>query len=389
MLERDAVPASDIKINELLRKDIQPDAENILLTGGIGFLGIFLLNSLLKQTKAKIYCLIRPKKVLNIEERLHQNLVKYKFDKYIRSNRIVPVEGDLEQPRLGLSDAMYDVLADRIDNIYHNGAVVNYVYSYNLLKNTNVTATEEILRLAVTRRLKRVHYISTLFVFSTTDYQGESVIYENYKPINGVDVNMGYGQSKWVAEKMVHCASERGIPVTIHRVGRICGDTRHGICQTKDLLWTIVKTCIQLQSRPELDQMINISPVDYVSSAIVEISSQRKSEGKTYHILNPKPIPMEDLYKMIERLGYSVKKLTFEEWKKKALSYGEQYGDSSLAVLVHTLNRLRLEGRNRTFDMTNTMERLKGSSVCCPKISKGLLKKYFKYLTKIGFLSKK
>ena len=32
----------------------------------------------------------------------------------------------------------------------------------------------------------------------------------------------GYSQSKWVAEQLVHRAGQRGVPVTIYRLGKYC-----------------------------------------------------------------------------------------------------------------------------------------------------------------------
>jgi len=51
-------------------------------------------------------------------------------------------------------------MASQIDSIYHNGALLNYIYPYPD-KPINVLGTQEILRLACQTKLKPVHHISS------------------------------------------------------------------------------------------------------------------------------------------------------------------------------------------------------------------------------------
>jgi thioester reductase-like protein len=46
---------------------------------------------------------------------------------------------------------------------------------------------------------------------------------------------------------------------------------------------------VQLGSAPDIDIRDNIVPVDYVSKAIVHLSQQEESLGKTFHLVHPKP----------------------------------------------------------------------------------------------------
>ncbi|KAI9922542.1 hypothetical protein PsorP6_001117 [Peronosclerospora sorghi] len=89
------------------------------------------------------------------------------------SDRIVPIPGNLAQLLLGLPPDTFKVLATEIDAIEHNGADVILVKPYAALKSVNVLGTQESLRLAVTnglekKRVKPVHYISTVSIFPST-----------------------------------------------------------------------------------------------------------------------------------------------------------------------------------------------------------------------------
>jgi acyl carrier protein len=121
---------------------------HILLTGATGFLGTHLLNDLLNQTQANIYCLVRASNLEQGIEKIKKSRERYLLYNQPISNRIIPVLGDLSQPFLGLTSDEFRALASKIDVIYHNGASTNLVYPYSALKAVNVLSTQEVLRLA-------------------------------------------------------------------------------------------------------------------------------------------------------------------------------------------------------------------------------------------------
>src|SRR4029077_11763018 len=63
-------------------------------------------------------------------------------------------------------------------------------------------------------------------------------------------LNIGYAQSKWVAEKLVRLAGERGLPVTIYRPNT-GGHSATGVFNPNDHLPLLIKGCIQLGAIPE------------------------------------------------------------------------------------------------------------------------------------------
>ena len=48
----------------------------------------------------------------------------------LTAGRVIPLEGDLSKPRLGLEDQDYDMLCKEVHVIIHNGAVVNAALPY-------------------------------------------------------------------------------------------------------------------------------------------------------------------------------------------------------------------------------------------------------------------
>ena len=117
-------------------------------------------------TSARVVCLVRAGGEAEALKRIQRNLAQYLIDAGDRASRIVPLAGDLAQPRLGLTEEQFARLAQDVDVIYHNGAQVHFLHPYSTLKPANVLGTQEVLRLAATTQLKPVHFVSTLSVLS-------------------------------------------------------------------------------------------------------------------------------------------------------------------------------------------------------------------------------
>ncbi len=129
---------------------------------------------------------------------------------------------------------------------------------------------QEILRLANHTKVKPVHFISTIGVFSSPQSPIE-VVREQEDLENSGPLYVGYAQSKWVAETLVRIAGERGIPVCIYRPG-LGGHSQTGVFNAHDHVCIMAKGCIQLGCAPDLDLILQIAPADYVSQAIVHLS---------------------------------------------------------------------------------------------------------------------
>jgi thioester reductase-like protein len=364
------------------------------LTGGTGFLGAFLLKELLEQTEADIYCLVRAADAELGRRKIQNNLESYELwnSKYV--SRIIPVIGDLSQPRLRLSAEQFEKLARQIDVIYHNGAVLNFVYPYSALKSANVLGTQELLRLACQFKVKPLHYVSTDAVFDSSAYYGKEVT--ESEPILHTDgIDLGYTQTKWVAEKLVTIARERGLPVSIYRPPLIAGDSRTGIWNTDDFTCRFLKGCIQMGSIPNMNCGITLVPVDYVSRAIVYLSKQKESQGLAFHLNNPNYSSWNEVAHWIDELGFLVRQISYEEWEAELIKTTGSQDNALSGLLPFFLRRWSEEqltfaglGQRRVkLNCQNTVARLTGSSIVCPRVDFKLLNTYFSYFVRSDFLN--
>lgn len=363
----------------------------ILLTGATGFLGAFLLYELLQKTTADIYCLIRAKTNEIATEKLQNHLKSYLLWDESFNQRIIPLRGDLSQPLLGLSAEQFAAIASQIDIIYHNGAFVNFTYPYSQLKAANVLGTQEILRLAAQTKVKPVHFISTIGVVGAADSTVE-IIRENTPINNSKNINSGYTQSKWVAEKLIQIAGDRGIPISIYRPGRISGDSKTGVCNPDDHTFRMIRGCIQLGSVPQENTMVNLTPVDYASQAIIYLSQQPTSLGKVFHLINPQPLHWEEVVNSIVSFGYPLQSIDYTQWHSKLLREIERSPNNPLSPLVATLTNQASQNTNtedsptQQIDFQNTLTGLAETTITCPPLNQQLLNTYLSYLISHSFL---
>ena len=367
--------------------DYVDNPSNIFLTGSTGFLGAYLLQEILHQTSAKVHCLVRASNVEAARQRIQSNLELYDLWNQKISDRIIPVLGDLSQPYFNLSDEEYQHLCNQIDVIYHNGAIVNFVYPYHVMKATNVLGTQEILRLACQSKIKPLHYVSSIAVFDSDLYAEVEFLEEDNPLVHSGNYFTGYGQGKWVAEKLVKTAQSRGLPVNIYRPGNIAGDSKTGICHTSDMLFRMTKGCIQLGVAPDNNTLVDITPVNYVSQTLIYLSQQQESVGKVFNLVNPQPVNWRDIIIWINSYGYPLKSVTNDEWTTALVNEVKNSQDNALYPLMALFpEEASAPSRQRKYGCQNTLSSISDSSISCPLVDRHLLTTYFSYFVSSGFL---
>lgn len=375
------------------RVDLTQTPKAIFLTGATGFLGAYLLREFAAWHDTKIYCLVRADSQHEAIERLRSGLKKYQLDDQILLRNVVPVLGDLAKPLLGMSEATFDWLAKEVDWIYHNGAAVNFVYPYSALQAANVGGTREVLKLASMTRIKPVHFSSTLAVL-VGDQAHRGTIHETDQYEYPDKMNSGYGQTKWVAERLMQLAGKRGIPVAVYRPGRITGDSRTGIWNADDLFLAGLNFILQAGAAPNLDVELDLTPVDYVAQAMVAISQKPASIGKTFHLVNQHLISWPSVVAALQAAGYELELMPFDRWKQEFIATFGEFPEDWMSWLIpstesgqaandlaQTMSDLKI-----AYDCAQTQALLDGSGIHCQPPNRELLATYFYGLAKSNLL---
>jgi thioester reductase-like protein len=271
----------------------------VLLTGGTGFLGPFLIKSLLEQTNATIYVLARAISEQKARERLRQALgnsleltesLVSQFDK-----RIVPICGNLEKPSLDLSAESWRRLANEVDVVYHNAASVNYLFNYAVMRAANVDGTKELLKLAFQGRLKQFNYISSTFIFG---WAKKDVLYETDNNEDLELLDFGYSQSKWVAEQVVLAAARAGLPARVFRPALITPSPTGG-GNNFDIAIRLLVFMIKHGIGVDTLNQVSFVPGDVTANNIVAIANLQDTIGSTFHVVRDDYANMVDITNII------------------------------------------------------------------------------------------
>ncbi len=358
---------------------------NIFLTGTTGFLGVYLLYELLQQTQAELYCLVRARSSKAARAKIQATLEHYQLWENQFDVRIIPVLGDLSQSQFGLKPEQFDRLAQKIDVIYHCGAWVNILYPYSALEATNVTGTQEVLRLASQTKIKPVHFISTVDVFASDEELNIRTVREQDTIGLGRQLYSGYAQSKYVAEHLVMSAHERGIPVAIYRPSNIMGASITGINQTNGFITKMIEGCIQMGMAPELEAALNLVPVDYASQAIIHLSQTQPLQGKAFHIVNPQPLMWKELVQSINQLGYCLDWVCYEAWHhqlRDQMAHATSKNPlTALVTLFNNRNFIQKSLGAFYFKCDGVLDGLANTAISCPRVDQNLLITYLSDLT--------
>ncbi|MEV0638639.1 thioester reductase domain-containing protein [Streptomyces sp. NPDC050619] len=373
-----------------LADDVRPAAEvvrtaedpkDVLLTGATGFLGAFLLRDLMRNTTARVHCLVRGADEAEAFERLERNAQWYRVWDDVDPRRLSVVVGDLAEPRLGLSEDGFDALARTVDVVYHNGARVHWLHPYEALKAANVLGTEEVLRLAARHRTVPVHYVSTVGVFDGVREPGVPLkVTDPTGPAEALP--SGYLRSKWVAEQLIGLARERGLPVSVYRVDVISGDQVNGACQTRDFVWLTLKGLVQAGSVPKgTEGRFHLLPVDYVSAAITALSRRPETIGRTFHLFNRSALSLGQCAGFLRAIGYELDEEEWDTWTQKVKS-----GDNALLPLLDAFEMMTsdTDGFYPPIDTTETEAALAGTGVEIPSLTKELFEKYVEFFVEVG-----
>jgi NADP-dependent 3-hydroxy acid dehydrogenase YdfG len=200
----------------------------------------------------------------------------------------------------------------------------------------------------------------------------------------------GYGQSKWVAEQLMVEASRRGLPVRIMRAGTISGHSTTGAANAWDLLNALIVESIRIGHFPDVEGWrAEMTPVDFVSRAVVHLANQTQANQLVFHLGDPDPVPCSQVFADLGELGYKTSPLPFNEWVSLWTSQrgSTKGGDGGFTVDILRSGMPSIEFLRGIVVLNNTMTRPFRAAVQRPKVDKVLLETYTRHWYARGWLS--
>ena len=275
-------------------------AGQILLTGATGFFGAFLLDELLIKTERTVNCLVRAAGKEQASRRVRENLTHYGRWNDAVADRIAATQGDLSLPYLGLPPAEFEDLAAKTTAIFHNGALVNYLFPLPRMRSVNVDGTLSLIKLATMSSIpKELHYVS----------------------MAGQDPISAYGQSKLEAEGMVRQAAANGVPASIFKISRLAPDSRTGLWNKSDILIRLLDIVLQVGVAPCMEFSEDWVAVDVAARAIVRTAMTSRS--RQAFSLSPRELTsFRYLLEVARENGFRIEVDSLANWTKRVRATG-------------------------------------------------------------------
>jgi thioester reductase-like protein len=270
------------------------DSEGILITGSTGLLGSQMLKLLISESKGKIFLLIRGITQNEVSEKYKvlMQLHIQEGNELNKGSKIQILKGDLMEANLGIRDYDYRMLCNSVTEIYHCAALTDFHASLDKVRNVNVEGTKNVLEFARNcRDLRKVHYISTVFIAGM--HKGS--FYERDLEM-GQQFNNSYEQSKFEAELLIKKYIKEGLNISVFRPSVIVDEYYNVATRHSGLLYQLFKLLV-LEVFDELpvssNTVLNLMPCDIAAKQIYILS--KNGRIGTYHIINTVDISLRHI----------------------------------------------------------------------------------------------
>jgi len=305
-------------------------------------------------------------------------------------------------------------LADTVDVIVDPAALVNHVLPYSQLFGPNALGTAELIRLALTSKIKPFSYTSTIAVGGgiapgafTEDADIRQI--SATRQIDDGYAN-GYANSKWAGEVLLREAHDLcGLPVAVFRCDMILADTTWaGQLNVPDMftrtILSLAATGIAPGSFYELDGEGNRQrahydglPVEFIAEAVAVLGGQSGDGFATYHVMNPYDdgIGFDEFVDWMISGGSAIQRIAdYGEWLQRfettLRGLPEKQRNASLLPLLHNYQKPEkpINGSIAPTDVFRTavQEAKIGPEKDIPHVTPAIIAKYVSDLRLLGLL---
>jgi nucleoside-diphosphate-sugar epimerase len=332
------------------------DAGHVVVTGYPGFLSKRLVRHLRERLpRAKITLLVGERMRAVAEADAHA----------LGGGAKIRIAGaDVQKMDLGLAGLELDSIADAT-HVFHLAGIQRADAPREVYERVNVDGVRNVLALCrELPQLKRLVHFSSCLVSGDR----EGVITEDELDC-GQGFRSAYEESKFRGERLVRAAA-KDIPVTIVRPSLVVGSSRTGEIDRFDGVYTmgiLVVTspvAVPIPLPGPGTAPLNLVPVDFVTSASVQLALDPRAEGRTFHIVDPNPLSVRHVYELIaQRAGRKVPKsalvdsLAARVLKLPGIGRFSQRKLPAIALLEHFV----------VYNCSNTLSLLDGTGITCPR----------------------
>ncbi|RFU77419.1 male sterility [Trichoderma arundinaceum] len=228
--------------------------------------------------------------------------------------KIIVLPSDLSEPDLGLSKSAYETVTENLKAVIHCAWSVNFNMHLSSFEKGNIAGVSHLISLCQSAQPPAtMNFCSSV---STCTQATVNPVPERVPDFAWAQ-NMGYAQSKAVAEHLCAKAASQGVTVRVLRVGQIIGDTEHGVWNAQEAVPMMMQTAITIGALPKLQETPSWLPVDIVADAVTDISLSGAG-SITANITNPQVFSWNnDLLPALHKCGLVFDEIEPKEWIKR------------------------------------------------------------------------
>lgn len=360
------------------------DVHKVIVTGANSFVGVHIVEALLGWGASEVACLVRDGGGKTAAQRFAESLRENRLE-HLDLNRVRVYAADITRAQLGLADDDYQRLDREFGALVHNAANVNHVLDYESLAADNVEPIFALLRLCEGQSKKVFNFVSTLSASSTVDDAGR-VLELPAAPTPPIYIRNGYNLSKWVGERVLERARERGVRVNLYRPGNISFNSLSGVCQPhKNRLMLMLKGSIQLGQVPAFALNFDLMPVDFLARFIAFHASLYSPERAVFNLHNPEPLSWDAYVASFRETGSEFSLVSVADWQRQL---NRVDADNALfGVLGFYLNGFEEDiGDISLIGHANAEAGVQQMGAHYPQKSPALLRRGCDYLKEINFI---
>jgi thioester reductase-like protein len=276
-----------------------PPYRSILVTDGLGLVGSAVVRQLLERPGSVVHVLVPSANEVEGRALLRRAMTR-PGPEPAHHDRLLAVPGDLSRPYLGLTPHEYRRLSAEVQSVVHCGGVADYRVSPRRLFPANVLGTQEVLRFAASGTTRPVHFVSLLDLAPS-------------------GVEGGLRQSRWLGERYMRQAAERGIPTRVYRHGQIVTSPDEGSLGGEDFLTALIKTCISLRMAPDLELWFRATPISLLASTLAEAALHDGAPAGTLDVAAGASVSWRELVTDVRSSGRVLDTVPYARWRRTLL----------------------------------------------------------------------
>ncbi|CAI6336212.1 unnamed protein product [Periconia digitata] len=298
-----------------------PSTYSVAVTGSTGSLGAHVLAQLAaREDIVTVYALVRARSPKDAAHRVRMSLIQrqlYHTISLSARRKIVALPCDLSKSKLGLASDTYENVSSNLRSVIHCAWSVNFNLGLASFEKDCLAGVRNLLDLCNAVSSSRPASFDFCSSVSAVARCPDLHTPETLPEYDWAQ-NMGYAQSKLVAEHICMKAAEStNIKARILRVGQIIADTVHGIWNATEGIPLIMQTAVTVGVLPQLQESPSWTPVNIVARAISEIALS-DAGSLIANVTNPKTFDWtKDLLPALRSAGLEFEELPPKEWVKR------------------------------------------------------------------------